>query len=221
MLLGKKTSNGLENMKKLIIFLIFILYHSSIEAQINHDISINYCGITYSDKYGFNFQKAQSLKYKIQPFSYIFKYKRIGIEFFFNFIKSEYISWRLPQDPLILNVLQYRDRTNLGLCFHYVLLKKRYFNLSLYSGLFRKASSDFTYLYTYYGSFPEPRFALNNESGFGIVTGVNAKIFFHKRIFLNATIRQMNLVDDSKFQRNALMTEFGLGVRLGKLSFSK
>lgn len=204
-------------MKKTFLLFLFIAICHLMKAQVRHHFSINYCGITYYDKYGFNFGDIKEFKFKVPPFSYKLQLKRVGFELFYSRIKSGFVPWNEPQDPFVLNKLIFRDRENIGVCFHYLIVKNRIINLSALSGVHLKGSNDYTYLFTYYGSFPEPKYALNNELGFGIVTGANAKLFFHKRMFFNATVRQMNLIDNSKFQRNVLMTEFGLGVRFGKL----
>ena len=199
-------------MRNILLLILFVI-STITQSQAQHFISSNLCGVTFYDGSGYRFQYLRQDYFP--SLSYLFKYKKIGFEFFYNQFKIAYYPWyKSPTEP---NTLWFRDRANIGICVHYYLLSTKHVNISLLTGFGLKSSNDFTYLYTYFGTRNESYYEPNGERGFGIATGINAKLFVHKRIYANITLRQMNLIDNSKFQRNTLVTEVGIGVRLGKL----
>jgi len=199
-------------MKNLLFILLLILTNRH-QCLGQHFFSSNLCGVTFYDGRGYRFQYLRQDHFP--SLNYLYRYKKIGFEFFYNQFKIAYYPWY--KSPTVPNTLWFRDRANIGICVHYYLLNKKQIHLSFLAGFGVKGSNDFTYLFTYNGSFPEPKFEPNGERGVGVVGGINAKLFVHKRIYTNITLRQMNLIDNSKFQRNTLVTEVGIGVRLGKL----
>jgi hypothetical protein len=200
-------------MKKILISITLLLFSTYSHSKVNHYISTHVSGVTFYDKYGFKIDFIRPPD--IPSTNYLLQYKKVGFEIFYDrlyfptYFKSTY-----PE-----NTLLYRTREDIGLCFHYYLLKSKISYISIFSGLTLKASNDHIFLFRNItsGGFIEEHHESNNEIGVGIANGANLKCFLHKRFYINCTLRQMNLIDNSKFQRNTMVTEVGIGVRLGKL----